>query len=135
VYPISYQAVGAEVPTADFEDKRRLFSKIAREWIGWRRGLQLLRHANTHKSDLLGVRFDHAPFTSALKSMKGVKERRTVKLVGVAKHISPHIQDFNFFLKIGTFCQDHCITLKDRPANALAEGQKVSPTCPFLDTF
>jgi len=125
VYPISYQADGAEVPTGDFEHKRELFCKIAKEWIAWRRALELLRQAIKDRSDFSGVRFVHTAFTAALKNMKRTKERRTTKLVGVAKRIFPHIQDFKKFLKIDTFPQDKCITLKDRPANALADGQKV----------
>jgi len=138
VYPISYQADGAEVPTGgkfpvgNFEDKRELFCKIAREWIGWRRTLALLRQSIKDRSDFCGVRFVHASFTAALKSMKRAKERRTTKLVGVAKSIFPHIQDFKKILKIDTFSQDKCITLKDRPANALADGQKVSSTDHFF---
>ena len=132
VYPISYQADGAEVPTGDFEHKRELFCKIAKEWIGWRRALELLRQAIKDRSDFCGVRFVHTAFTAAFKSMKRTKERRTTKLVGVAKRIFPHIQDFKKFLKIDTFPQDKCITLKDRPANALADGQKVSSTDHFF---
>jgi hypothetical protein len=34
IYPISYHQDGAEVPTADFDDNRALFCKIAREYKG-----------------------------------------------------------------------------------------------------
>ena len=48
--------------------------------IGWRRGLELLRHASRDKSDFGGVRFEHTVFTSALKSIDTFSKDRCITL-------------------------------------------------------
>jgi hypothetical protein len=98
---------------------------VAREWIGWRQSLALVREAIRSKSDFGGHTFHLSIYASAVKHMKKAKEKRTPKLVAVARRIFPRIEDFKRFLKIETWSEDRKLALKDVASSALADAQKV----------
>jgi hypothetical protein len=125
IYVISYQHDGAEVPGEDFDDKCQLFYKVAREWVGWRESLTVLCQTIRNKSDFGGIKFQTSVFLSAVKDMKKVKEKRTPKLVGVARRLFPRIEEFQKFLKIETWNEDRKLALRDVASSALASAQKV----------
>ena len=83
IYSISYQHDGSEVPDADFDENYQLFSKVVREWGGWRETLRLLSQGIQDRSDFDGITFQPAVFAAAVKHMKKAKEKRTPKLLGV----------------------------------------------------
>ena len=72
-----------------------------------------------------GVKFQHAVFAAAAKHMKKAKEKRTPKLVAVARRLFPRIDSFKRFLKIHTWNEDRRISLKDVASEPLAHAQKV----------
>ena len=52
-------------------------------------------------------------------------QRKSAKLVGVIKRTLPRMKGFKRGLKINTWTLDQCLTLKDQPAQKLADGDKV----------
>jgi len=90
--------------------------------------LAILREALKRRKDFGGVRFQHAVFAAAVKHMKKAKEKRTPKLVAVARRLFPRIDSFKRFLKIDTWSEDRKISLKDVASEPLALGRKVCGT-------
>ncbi len=52
-------------------------------------------------------------------------QRKSAKLVGVIKRTFPRMKGFKRGLKINTWTLDQCLTLKDQPAQKLADGERV----------
>jgi len=79
IYPISYHQDGAEVPTADFDDNRALFCKIAREYRGDYVCKICRTPLNTTPFFMTLMKFDKDLFAKCLKYMKRAKEKRETR--------------------------------------------------------